>query len=308
MSEYGIHHVTAMAGKAQGNIDFYTRVLGMRLVKKTVNFDDPGTYHFYYGDAEGRPGSVLTFFPWENAAPGRRGAGETVETAFAVPEASIGFWISRFVALGVDHDMPVTRGGRKVVAFRDHDGTNLALVASARPLEGAWHEPGIPAQHAIGGFAGVTLDVPEPERTAELLVSVLGFTIAERDAGRMRLEADAGIGATVELVSSGAPNRPRLGAGSVHHVAFRARDDAAQAEMARKLQDVFGIVATEQKDRNYFRSIYFREPGGVLFEIATDSPGFTVDEPPDVLGMTLKLPPFLERRRKAIEAALPPLA
>ncbi|MGJ3263704.1 MAG: ring-cleaving dioxygenase [Salinarimonas sp.] len=306
MSDIGLHHVTAISGEARRNRDFYTRVLGLRLVKKTVNFDDPGTYHLYFGDEAGSPGTILTFFPWANAAPGRAGAGETAETAFRVPKSAIGFWLARFVAHSVDHDGPTTRFGRPVVAFRDPDGMRLALVG----VDGAEGEPArahdeIDAAHAIRGFESVTLELTAIEGTAAVLTQVFGFAEAAREGGRVRFEGTAPVGAAVELVASTA-GRPRPGAGSVHHVAFRATDDAAQAAMAETLAGM-GLPTTEQKDRNYFRSVYFREPGGVLFEIATDDPGFSADEPAESLGEALMLPPFLEPHRARIEAVLAPL-
>jgi len=305
----GIHHVTAIASSARRNLDFYTGVLGLRLVKKTVNFDDPGSYHLYYGDETGQPGTILTFFPWEHAAPGRVGLGETLETALRVPEGAIGYWTHRFVERGVAHETPTRRFGDTVLPFKDPDGTALALVGVA----GAADEPAargeVPAEHAIRSLAGVTLLLADAAPTGAVLTGVLGFREAGREDGLVRFAADGALhGARVDLrVAPGfLPGRP--GAGSVHHVAFRAADDAAQAEMVRRLRADHRIAATEQKDRRYFRSVYFREPGGVLFEIATDEPGFAVDEPAERLGAALKLPPFLEPRRAAIEASLPPLA
>ncbi|HSP26336.1 MAG TPA: VOC family protein, partial [Saliniramus sp.] len=292
MSNHGIHHVTAMARGAQRNVDFFTDLLGLRLVKQTVNFDDPATYHLYYADDDARPGSVLTFFPWENAAPGRRGTGETVETAFRVAEESLGYWLARFVEKGVPHEAPVKRNGLRVLSFTDLDGMGYALVGipDLRPVPGST-EGEIPAEHRLAGFESVTLSVGEPEKTAAILTEVLGFELVDQSEGRWLLRTTAELGAGVDLVQSTSSDRPRLGAGSVHHVAFRASSDAAQAEMARKLRELFGITATEQKDRNYFRSIYFREPNGVLFEIATLGPGFATDEDAEHLGERLSLPP-----------------
>lgn len=302
----GLHHVTAIAGEARRNRDFYTRVLGLRLVKRTVNFDDPGTWHLYFGDEAGSPGTILTFFPWAGVAPGRAGSGETSETAFRVPSESIGFWLARFVALGVAHDGPTTRFGRSVLTFRDPDGMRLALVGvPGAQDEPAWAVDGIDPAHAIRGFESVTLDVARAAATGRVLTDVFGFREAGRDGGRLRYEGNTALGAAVELVESSA-GRHRPGAGSVHHVAFRAADDAEQALMVERLS-ALGLPATEQKDRNYFRSVYFREPGGVLFEIATDDPGFAADEPAERLGESLKLPDFLEPHRARIEAALPPL-
>jgi glyoxalase family protein len=302
----GIHHVTAISGAAERNLDFHTRVLGQRLVKKTVNFDDPGTYHLYYGDENGTPGSILTFFPWAHAAQGRLGAGETEETAFRVPLAAIGYWAHRLVEKGVAHAIE-KRFGETVLTFTDPDGMRFALVGVAgAENEPAWHAGDIPAEHAIRGFHGVTLLVGKADPTAAIL-GVLGFREVARDGALRRFASDAPLGGHVDLREAGDFPRGRQGRGSVHHIAFRAADDAAQAAMAERLSKEHGMHVTEQKDRNYFRSVYFREPGGVLFEIATDDPGFAVDEPAATLGRALKLPRFLEPRRAEIEAKLPPL-
>jgi glyoxalase family protein len=309
MTSHGIHHVTAIAGDVRRNVAFYTRDLGLRLVKKTVNFDDPGTYHVYYGDETGTPGTILTFFPWAHVAPGRLGVGQTFETAFRVPAAALGFWTHRFVERGVAHEAPQRRFGETMLPFKDPDGTSLALVgvpdAEGEP---AWTGGDVPPQAAIRGFAGVTLLLDGAERTGAILTDVLGFGEAGRDGSTIRYRADgARHGGTVDIRIAGGflPGRP--GGGSVHHVAFRAADDAAQGAMVERLADAHRIRTTEQMDRNYFRSVYFREPGGVLFEIATDEPGFAADEPIATLGRDLKLPRFLEGRRAAIEAALPAL-
>ena len=305
---HGIHHVTAISGPARRCLDFYTRVLGLRLVKKTVNFDDPGTYHLYFGDESGRPGTILTFFPWANVAPGRLGVGETSETAFRVPRGSLGFWTHRFVAEGVAHEGPAQSFGETVLSFRDPDGMRLALVGvDGAEADPAWTGSSTAAEHAIRGFHGVTLMVAKLEGTAAILTDVLGFVETGREESLVRFTANSREGGTLTLrvVGDVLPGRP--GAGSVHRVAFRAADDAAEFGMVETLRTKRGIVTTEQKDRNYFRSVYFREPGGVLFEIATDIPGFAVDEPLESLGTTLKLPPQYEARRAAIEAALPPL-
>ncbi|WP_336487678.1 ring-cleaving dioxygenase [Methylobacterium nigriterrae] len=309
MFENGLHHVTAFSGPAARNLDFYRGVLGLRLVKKTVNFDDPGTYHLYYGDETGQPGTILTFFPWEHAAPGRVGIGETQETAFRVPRASIGYWAHRLLAHGVTHEAPAQVFGETVLPFRDPDGLALALVGTdADGGEAGWAGGGIPAEHAIRGLHGVTLLLRDAGPTAAILSGVLGFREVGREGASTRFRSDAHLGGAMTLRAVGdfLPGRP--GAGSVHHIAFRAADDAAQAEVVRKLNEEHGLVVTEQRDRNYFRSVYFREPGGVLFEIATDLPGFAVDEPAAGLGQALKLPPFLEPHRAEIEAALPKVA
>jgi glyoxalase family protein len=305
----GIHHVTSIASSARRNLDFYTATLGLRLVKKTVNFDDPGSYHFYYGDGAGHPGTILTFFPWEGVAPGRLGIGEAQETVFSVPEGSIGYWTQRLVEKGVSHDPPTKRFGETTLSFKDTDGTRLALAgvrdAAAQP---GWSAGGVPAEHAIRGFHSVSLLLAEAGPTAAILTDVFGFGSDGREGGTERYQArGVGIGGLVDLRTAGEFLTARQGAGSVHHIAFRAADDAAQAAMVKKLVQDHHLRTTEQKDRNYFRSVYFREPGQVLFEIATDPPGFAVDEPMDSLGRALKLPPFLEGRRAQIEAALPKL-
>jgi glyoxalase family protein len=310
MQTSGIHHVTAIAGPARRNLDFYTRTLGLRLVKRTVNFDDPGAYHFYFGDEAGRPGTILTFFPWEHAAPGRSGVGEVFETAFRVPEAAVGYWTHRMIEQGVAHEAPAKRFGETVLAFRDPDGTRLALVAvGGAEAEPAWAGGKVPAEHAIRGLHGATLLLEEATPTAAILTDIFGYAEAAREDSTIRYRAgDTAPGGIVDLRAAGGFLRGRLGRGFVHHIAFRASDDAAQAAMVERLAERHGIRTTEQKDRNYFRSVYFREPGGVLFEIAMDVPGFAVDEPADRLGESLKLPPFLEARRREIEAALPKVA
>ncbi|MCM2293068.1 ring-cleaving dioxygenase [Allorhizobium sp. BGMRC 0089] len=305
-----IHHVTAISGPAKRNLDFYTRVLGQRFVKKTVNFDDPGTYHFYYGDALGHPGTILTFFPWDHVAPGRLGIGETQETSYRVPKASLGFWTHRFIEMGVVHGNLEQRFGESVLPFRDPDGMRLALVG----IDGIESEPayavaGIPEEHALRGFQGVTLLLDKIEATAAVLTDVFGFEKVAKEGTITRYKAPGhAIGSIVDLREAGEFLPARPGAGSVHHVAFRAASDADQQAMAEKLQKNHGMRTTEQKDRDYFRSVYFRSPGGVLFEIATDDPGFAVNEPVESLGMALKLPKGLESHRAEIEAVLPDIS
>jgi glyoxalase family protein len=304
----GIHHVTAISGKAARNLEFYTHVLGLRFVKKTVNFDDPGTYHLYYGDSEGHPGTILTFFPWEHAAPGRAGVGLAQETAFRVPASSIGYWTHRFVEKGVTHQALEKRLGEPVLPFKDPDGLILALVGAAgAEAEPAWQASDIPTEFAIRGFYGVTLLLEDASPTASVLTDVLGFNKAGEDGPLIRFRASETIGGYVSIREAKGFLAGQLGRGSVHHIAFRAADDTRQAEMAHKLVANHGLRPTQQIDRQYFRSVYFHEPGGILFEIATDQPGFAVDEAFDSLGRDLKLPAFLEPRRKEIEAVLPPL-
>ena len=304
----GIHHVTAISGKAERNLDFYTRVLGLRFVKKTVNFDDPTTYHLYYGDEAGHPGTVFTFFAWEHAAQGRAGVGQAQQTAFRVPAASLGFWAHRFVEKGVAHDQVEKRFGESALPFADPDGMHAALIGvQGAEIEPAWRSGDIPAEHAIRGFHGVALMLDDSAPTAALLTDVLQFSDMGREGPVRRFRAAEGRGGVIEIREAKGFLGGTMGRGSVHHIAFRAADDAEQAALARKAAEHHGVRATEQKDRKYFRSVYFREPGGVLFEIATDRPGFAVDEPIASLGHDLKLPSFLEARRKDIEAVLPPL-
>ncbi|MEC9435200.1 MAG: ring-cleaving dioxygenase [Pseudomonadota bacterium] len=304
-----LHHVTAIAGAARRNLDFYTRTLGLRLVKKTVNFDDPGAYHLYFGDEAGAPGSILTFFPWEHAAAGRLGVGETQETVFRIPEASLGYWTQRLLEAGVVHGTPETRFGETVLPFRDPDGLRLGLVATkGAEAEPAWAGGGVPAEHAIRGMQGVSLLLEEIAPTAAILTGVFGYERGATEGTVTRFTAPGGgFGSVIDLREAGGFLKARPGRGSVHHIAFRATDDADQERMVALLAEHHGQRTTEQKDRNYFRSVYFREPGGVLFEIATDAPGFAVDEPAEALGQALKLPAVYEPHRARIEEALPAL-
>jgi glyoxalase family protein len=304
----GIHHITAIASDPRRNVDFYTRVLGLRLVKKTVNFDDPTTYHLYYADGAGSPGSVLTFFPHPHARPGRHGAGQAVEVSFAVPRAALSFWIERLHEKGVTFQNHEERFGEKILSFSDMDGLKLEIVATDASGGAPWEPDGVPRDAAIRGFHSVTLWEQAVEPTARLLTDVFGFEAAEVDGSRHRFRAPgAGVGQIVDILHMPGAGRGGLGAGVNHHIAFRAGDDAHQADMRAALI-AQGLDVTPMLDRNYFHSVYFREPGGVLFEIATDQPGFAVDEPLDSLGQRLMLPPQYESRRAEIEAALPPLA
>jgi glyoxalase family protein len=305
----GIHHVTAIAGDPLRNLSFYTRDLGLRFVKKTVNFDDPSTYHFYFGDETGSPGSILTFFPWISASPGLRGVGEARQTAFRVPLRSIDYWTERFSDKGIAYQPPEKRFGEPVLPFTDPDGMALALVGIAdAENESGWSNKEIPSKYAIRGLQGVTLLLDSAQKTAAILTDVFGFREGAREGSVIRFAAAGDVkGSVVDICEAPGVLRGHQGRGSVHHIAFRAADDVQQAQMTEKLIRAHGRHPTEQKDRKYFRSIYFREPGGVLFEIATDIPGFALDEPVETLGRDLELPNFLEPRRKEIEEVLPSL-
>lgn len=303
-----IHHVTAIAREPQRNLDFYAGILGMRLVKLTVNYDDPGTYHFYYGDELGRPGTLLTFFPWTGSRPGRQGVGQINGVGLAVPQGSLGYWLERLLTRGVKFEGPTRRFGEQVLAFMDPDGLMLELVATPRVsgVDG-WRDGPVPVEHAVRGVHGVTIWEDGDAGSAAFLTGTMGYVIEAEEANRVRLESGSdGPGTVVELRRAPGFWRGTDGAGTVHHVAFRAPDDAEQAARQRGLREM-GVQVTDVRDRSYFRSIYFREPGGVLFEIATDGPGFTLDESPSDLGTTLRLPPRLETLRERLEVALPPL-
>jgi glyoxalase family protein len=298
----GIHHVTAISGDAQRNVDFYAGLLGLRLVKKTVNFDDPGSYHLYYGDELGRPGSVMTFFVWPGATRGRQGAGQVVATAFSVPSGSLDWWAERLRASGTRAEGPARRWDDEVLAFSDPEGLPLELVAAAA-LDTRQPWGALPAELAIRGFHSVTLGVAGPAATARLLTGTMGLRSAGDAAGRSRFETGEAAGVVDLVVEPAAPDGI-TSAGTVHHVAWRTPDDAAQLAWRDELIRA-GFEVTPVLDRQYFHSIYFREPGGVLFEIATDLPGFTVDEPAGQLGSTLRLPPRLEALRPELEIRLP---
>ena len=300
----GIHHVTAIARDPQMNVDFYAGVLGLRLVKKTVNFDDPGTYHFYYGDEQGHPGTILTFFPWPMARLGTHGAGQATVTSFSVPEGSLGWWMERLDRFRIDREEPRPRFEEEVLTLRDPDGLLLELVARSGDDRQPWTAGPVPAEHAIRGFEGVTLTEWNPEVTAEVLTGLLGFPRKAELGDRIRF--DAGGGTRVDVVGSPSAPRGQVSAGTVHHVAWRTPDDDNQRAWHEELMRR-GFHVSPILDRQYFHSIYFREPGGVLFEIATDPPGFAKDEPVATLGTELKLPPWLEPERKKIEDILPPI-
>lgn len=303
----GIHHVTAIAGDPQQNINFYAGTLGLRLVKRTVNFDDPGTYHFYYGNEQGAPGTILTFFPWRGVQRGRQGTGQATTTSFSIPEASFGFWVDRLTSHAVEYDKPARRFDEQVLGFRDRDGLALELVAHAGENRDGWEHGDVPAEHAIRGFHTVTLCVDKLEDTANLLTATMGFRKVREEGNLLRYAVgDGGAGALVDVQHAPEFWQGVVAGGTVHHVAWRTESDEAQLAWRRKITEA-GLNVTPVQDREYFHSIYFREPGGILFEIATDPPGFTVDEAADELGTALKLPPWLEQSRAEIERTLAPV-
>lgn len=307
IAPHGLHHVTAIASDPQANVDFYTTVLGLRLVKQTVNFDSPDTYHLYYGDETGSPSSILTFFPWRGVPAGRQGSGLTTATAFSVPPESLGWWAQRVAALGIAHEGPRTRDGEEVLTVRDPDGLVIDVVAAPGDTRSGWDGHGhVPAEHAVRGLHSVTLSESVPDDTVAMLSGLLGMTPAGEDGDRARFAmAGGGAGAVIDVAADRRPRGLQAG-GTVHHIAFRVPDRATQelwrAELAER-----GLHVTEIRDRQYFTSIYFHEPGGVLLEIATDEPGFAIDEPLLELGRSLKLPPWLEPSRAQIAASLPKL-
>jgi glyoxalase family protein len=306
----GLHHVSVLAADAPRNLAFWTRTMGQRLIKRTVNYDAPSMHHLYYGDGEGGVGATLTFFPIPHAAPSTLGTGETVAVAYAVRPDALPAWRERLESAGVpvrDAD----RWDRPVLAFRDPDGLPVELVGVAEPPPTpGWPDEPVPASMRLHGFESVTLRLASADATLELLDAMGYAPVAERTEGRgrrLRLATGAGVrGEAIELVEEGRPLPGRDGRGTVHHVAFRLPDEAAQLR-AREALLAMGLRVSEVRDRDYFRSIYVREPGGVLFEFATDGPGMTVDEPLEALGSALRVPAWAEPDRAAIEAGLPPL-
>jgi len=304
----GIHHITAIASDPQRTLDFYTLVLGLRLVKLTVNFDDPGTYHFYFGNARGSPGSILTFFPWPGVPRGVVGNGQVSAIAFAVPLDALDFWRERLEVRDTTTRDAGARFGEAVLQFGDPDGLPLEIVAtSGADPANAWTLTSIPPSHAICGFHSATVSEEGYERTASWLQQSMGLKSVTSEGNRFRFAAGMpGAGAIVDVVCSPDGSTGELGAGTVHHIAWRAADEAQQAAWRSTLA-ASGYNVTPVMDRMYFRSIYFREPGGVLFEIATDPPGFATDETQEHLGERLMLPAWLEPRRRLVEARLPHL-
>jgi glyoxalase family protein len=288
------------------NHDFYTKVMGLRMVKKTVNFDDPGTYHFYYGNETGTPGTILTFFPWEGIVNGRTGTGMATEIGYSVPAGSLEFWADRLRQFKVQQGEVTERMGETFLPFKDPDGLNIELIVSKYADDRQpWATPDVTATNATKGFHKVTLTLTNNKATAEILTDVFGYRQTEQEGNRSRFITDAiPTAAIVDLVEDPRAARAYSGGGTNHHVAFRVRDEAVQMEFREKILSR-GLHITPKINRDYFFSLYFREPGGVLFELATENPGFTVDEPLDQLGTHLKLPVQYESMREKIESTLP---
>lgn len=299
----GLHHVTALAGAPQQNLDFYVGVLGLRLVKRTVNFDAPDTYHFYYGDRTGTPGSIMTFFPFRGITQGKIGASQVSTTAFSIPTASVDFWQQRLSRFGVDVDKPFERWGETVLRFRDWDGLGLELIATDQDHRSGYAQGDIPQEHSIRGFHGVTLYVSKPDPTLRVLTDLLNHRRESEHEDRMRLSVTGQPGEWIDIQYDAKAPSGIQGSGTVHHVAFRTPDDETQLILLDKLQQQ-GRWPSPVMDRQYFHSVYFREPNGILFEIATDPPGFLLDESEAELGRGLKLAPWQEPQRKEIEHLL----
>jgi glyoxalase family protein len=302
----GMHHITALASDAQRNVDFYSGLLGLRLVKKTVNFDAPDVYHLYFGDSIGSPGTVLTFFPFPRAAQGIRGRGELGALAFHLPAGSEDYWIQRLAQHGVAFAGPEARLGNDVIALRDPDGLRLELVFTQDSNEGmVWDNGPVPPEHSVRRLFGATMIAGELEPSVTHLEQTLGFTFDEAGSGRRRYSIGQGSSrASLDIIHDPSLPAARPAAGSIHHIAWRVPTDTAQHSWRERL-GAEGMSVTEVVDRQYFRSIYYREPGGVLFELATDQPGFMIDEAFERLGTSLKLPPWLEDSRNQIERMLP---
>ena len=302
----GLHHITALASDPQKNLDFYAGILGLRLVKKTINFDAPEVYHLYYGNEKGTPGTILTFFPYPGIPEGRKGKGQLTVTSFSIPENSVDYWIKRFGKFKVGHEDPYLRFDELVIYFEDHEGLGLELVANKQDERTGFTYGNIPLEHAIKGFYGMTLSEEGYEKTAGLLLGQMDHSLVAEKGNRFRYSASGKPGDFVDALCSPDTLIGLAGSGTVHHVAFATPNEATQLEARAKLTKV-GLNVTPVLDRQYFHSIYFREPGGVLFEIATLPPGFCIDESLERLGGSLKLPPWEEKHRAIIEKELSPI-
>ena len=304
----GIHHITAIAGNHQRNYDFYTKTLGLRFVKKTVNFDDPGTYHFYFGDEQGSPGTILTFFPWTGVPRGRAGVGSVTEIGYSVPKGSLEFWKERLANYTIINEGEKQWFGEDIIRVEDPDGLVLVMVEpSSEDPRKPWTGSGINEANATRGFYTATLSVRKLEPTARILADIFGYELLKQEGNRYRFITDASPEARfIDILEDPNGRHSLNGVGINHHIAFRAKNDDLMMEFREKVVNA-GLNITEKIDRNYFFSLYFREPNGILFEIASDNPGFTADESPEELGKKLKLPPQYESARERITATLPPL-
>lgn len=300
----GIHHITAIVGDPQGNVDFYAGVLGLRLVKKTVNFDDPDTYHLYFGDKTAKPGTIITFFPWGNAYKGKIGDGQVGVTSYAVPSGALAFWEKRLEKFKIPFSK-TTRFGEQYIRFDDPHGLQLELVERQQGEPNSWGIGEVTEDVAIKGFGGATLYTANAEKTAELLETVMGLEKIGEEDGLMRFRAASDLGNLIDVKLSRV-GTGQMGVGTVHHIAWRAQDDADQLDWKEQVE-AYGLGVTPVQDRNYFNAIYFREYGDILFEIATDPPGFAIDESPEALGEALMLPEQYERHRKNLQRNLPPI-
>lgn len=302
----GIHHITAIAGDAQKNYNFYAKVLGIRLVKKTVNFDDPNTYHFYYGNESGQPGTILTFFPWSDFSPrARKGTGQVTTISYLIPGDSVPYWVERLSKLNITFSGPFKRFEEDVILLEDPDGIELELIAGSGKTLAGWPNGDIPAENAVIGFHSATFSLNNIKETEEVLVNTLGFTKVKEEDNRVRYSASGkGPGIYIDMLQLPGSMHGTMGVGAIHHIAFRTENEESQLNIRTKLIKS-GLSVTQIVDRTYFKSIYFREPNNILFEVATDIPGFLIDEEITALGSELKLPPWLEKDRKSIESSLP---
>ena len=304
----GLHHITAIASNPQTNVDFYTNVLGLRLVKKTVNFDDPSAYHLYYGDETGTPGSIVTFFYWPgHEAKGRVGSGQNTAIVFSAPANSLTFWKTRLQSHDVASELR-TRFGEEVLTFADPDGIPVELVAVTEDARTGWLGSSVPAEHALRGLHTAELTVRVAASTEKLITDTMGYRLVKREGHRARFESAAGGGSGhyIDVIADVSAAPGAGGSGTIHHIAWSVPDDATELEMQKRLH-IAGYSVSDVRDRNYFHSIYYREPGGILFEIATASPGFAIDEPVASLGTSLRIPVQFDRARTQIERLLPPI-
>lgn len=301
----GLHHITAIAGDAQRNYDFYTKTLGLRLVKKTVNFDDPKTYHFYFGDEVGTPGTILTFFPWPNVRQGKNGAGMATDIGYSVPKGSLDFWKARFENLNISYDVH-ERFGETQLSFQDPDGLWLTLIEAKHNDERKGFETSeISSENAIKGFHTVTLTLRNITATAAILTEIFGYRLLAQEGNFYRYQTDAVENAAIiDLLEMPEAERGLNAGGTNHHIALRVKDEKTLMAFREKIM-ARGLHITEKINRDYFFSLYFREPGGVLFEIATDNPGFATDETVETLGSALQLPDRYKSMRKEIQKGLP---